>query len=259
MRKYLYLLKVNLSQIGSYRADLLFSWLTRVFQMAVVFILWSITQKTESEINRLFTYYILFFLFFDLVATGRITRIISREIRRGDLSGFLLKPINYIVGVWIKVLGFITARLIIPLGIVLILALIRPDILAPTSTINFLLFLASSFLFLFLWNFFVTIIGCISFWVNEVMQLLNVINLLLNIIIGRYIPLYLFPQNVQDIISLTPANYFGNFQISLYQGSLPNETIVRGFIVMIFWIITFAILTNILYKKGVRIYEASGN
>lgn len=259
MRKYLYLLKINLSLIGSYRADLLFSWISRLFQMAVVFILWSITQKTDSEIHRLFTYYILFFLFFDLVTTGRIARLISRDIRRGDLNGHLMRPINYIAVVWIHVLSFIAARLIIPFIILIGFVLVRPDILAPSSFTNFLLFLISSIICFFLWNFFVTIIGAISFWVNEVMQLLNVINLLLNIVIGRYIPVYLFPKPIQDIISLTPANYFGNFQIQIYQGSLSSNDILKGFVVMIIWTIILAFITKVIFNKGVRIYEASGS
>lgn len=227
--------------------------------MFVVVVLWSVTQKTEAEIDRLIIYFSLFYLIFDLICTGRVARFISRDVRRGELNGHLLKPVNYIAGVWIKVSSNIVARVLIPIILLVIFAFVRPDIAAPSSLINFVLFLISIGFCFLLWNFFVTIVACVSFWVNEVMQLLNVINLLLNIVIGRYIPLYLFPAEVQNFISFTPANYFGNFQILLFQGQLSAQEIVKGFGVMTFWIILFAIITNIIYKRGLRIYEASGN
>lgn len=227
--------------------------------MIVFLILWAVTQKTDAEIHRLIIYYCLFFLFFDLICTGRVARFISRDIRRGDLSSHLLRPISYISFVWIKVTSNIAARIIIPSILLIAFILIRPDIASPSSLINLLLFLLSTGFCFFLWNYFVTTIGCLSFWVNEVMQLLNVINLLLNIVIGKYIPLYLFSKDIQNFIALTPANYLGNFQILIYQGQLNSEEILKGFVIMSIWILVFLALTNILYKKGLKIYEASGN
>ncbi|MBL8014994.1 MAG: ABC-2 family transporter protein [Candidatus Doudnabacteria bacterium] len=259
MSKYVFLLKTQLSQIATYREDLVFNWLFKLFQMLVVYALWSISQQEPEELSRLFVYYTLFFLFFDSFTTAKISRWMSKDIMSGNLSTYLLKPINYPITLWIKQIALIVARVIIPIVLFLIFLFIRPDIAAPSSIINLVVFIISTIMCMVIWNLFVTIIGLFSFWINEVSQLQNVINLLLNIVIGRYIPLYLFPENLQNLIALTPANYLGGFQIQAYQGFATSEQIVQGFFVMSIWTLVFTIFAWFLYSKGVKVYEANGS
>lgn len=259
MSKYFFLIKTQLSQIATYRDDLVFNWIYKLFQMLVVYTLWSISQQSPNELARLFVYYAIFFLFFDSITTAKIARWVSKDVRRGDLNTYLLKPINYPLTLWIKQFAIIIARIIIPLIIFLAFILLRPDIAAPSSLLNLLAFLLTTILCLILWNLFVTIIGLFSFWITEVAQLQNVINLLLNIVIGRYIPLYLFPQHIKDLIALTPANYFGAFQIQIYQGFVTNSELLRGVGVMVVWIILFTFISWYLYTAGVKVYEANGS
>ncbi|MEP7103772.1 MAG: ABC-2 family transporter protein [Candidatus Dojkabacteria bacterium] len=259
MKKYLYLIKINFSQIGAYRSDMLFGWFARLFQLFIVFALWSITQKTDQEMQKLFIYFFLFYLIFDIFCTGRISRQISKDIRRGELNSYLLKPFNYIFSVWVKIGITTIARIIVPIILFIVLAFIRPDFAAPASLVHLILFFISSIFCIILWNLFVTIIGSLSFWVNEISQLQKVISLMLSVMIGKYIPLYLFPKQLQDIISLTPVNYLGNFQILIYQGGISSQDISKGMFILITWTIIFFFIAKFTYNKGLNIYEASGN
>ena len=259
MHKYIYLLKVNLSLVSTYRTDLIFAWLYRLFQMLVVYALWSVTQTTEAELHRLFLYFALFYLFFDSITTAKISRWMSHEVREGTLSSYLVKPINFPLVLWIKQLGIVIARIVVPFLLFIIFSFIRPDIFAPEGVVNFLIFLITTVLGAILWNMFSTLIGTISFWVVEIAQLQNAINLILNIVIGRYISVYLFSDNIENIISLTPANYFGNFQILIYQGQLNTQDIIKGIVVMSVWTIFFFLLARFNYNRGLKNYEASGN
>lgn len=217
------------------------------------------TQNTDEELHKLFLYFMLFYLIFDALCTAKIARKMSRDIVRGTLNSFLVKPIDYPLTLWIEQTCKVLARIIIPIILFIILGFVRPDIFSPASFLSFIVFFITGITGVILWNVFITLIGTLAFWVQEVSQLQNAINLVLNIFIGRYIPVYLFSQSLRDLLSLTPANFFGNFQILIYQGQLPREEILKGVIVMLVWIIILSFLTKTLYNKGLRAYEASGN
>jgi ABC-2 type transport system permease protein len=259
MKKYFYLLKINLSLISTYRSDLIFGWIYRFLQLFVVYTLWSVTQTSEQDLKKLLLYFLLFYLIFDSLQPARVARWMSKEIIDGTISSFLVKPINYPLVLWMKQTGQVLARLIIPIFIFIAMAIWDPVAYAPKSSLNFIVFIILTILSVLLWNLFITVIGSLSFWLNEISQLQNSINLVLNIFIGRYIPVYLFPESVKYIISLTPANYFGNFQILIYQGLLPREEIINGTIIMTIWTIIFLFISKFIYNRGLKVYEASGN
>lgn len=259
MRKYLYLIKMEFGQIGAYRTDLIFTWIYRLFQMLVMFILWSITQKTESEIARLFSYYFIFFLFFDSLLAGKIARWMSKDIRSGSLNAHLLRPINYPFTLWAKQLAQVSARVIVPGVLFVIFYIARPDVFAAASFWHLVFFFITALLGIILSYLFTTITGLWSFWVLEIAQTNNVISLLLNLVTGKYIPLYLFSAEVQNIIGLTPANYWGNFQIQVYQGHVSGDELLKGILVMIVWSGIFLMVAKWLYARGVKVYEANGS
>ncbi len=259
MGKYVHLIKINLSLITTYRFELFFAWIYRAFSFIVYYSLWSLTVTTVDERNKLILYFALFNLIFEPLGSGKMAKSMSKAIHSGEVNNFLLKPLNFPLFYLIKLLTRILIKITVPIIIFVIISIIYPGVFAPVSFVNFIFFIIFIILGLIMWNLFMTIMGSLSFWGTEIGSFLTVIDLSLNMLTGKYIPAYLFPENIQTFLSYTPIPYLASFQISIYQNDLADVELLKGFIVCGSWILILFMSYKIVFNKGLKAFDALGS
>jgi ABC-2 type transport system permease protein len=108
-----------------------------------------------------------------------------------------------------------------------------------------------SFLIAFSFSF---VVGLLTFWVEEVWGLQNVKDVSIVLLGGVALPYYFFPITLQKILVFTPYPYLVNWPLRKgFSGNLLLE-----FIMAVFWLVTFLLLGQLLWKKGLKKYSALG-
>lgn len=260
MRKYLYLLKTQLSLVATYRFDFWWRWLNNILQFGVYFALWSLTAINDPvALKRLFLYYALYFGIVNNLQRGQGAQKIADAVGSGNLNSMLLKPVYYplveIIGTGSRLLSLtILPVLLFVAGIVFF-----PSIFAPANVLHFVAFLVLAIMGFIVWNIMITIIGYTSFWVIEIRSFRVVIDLIFEFLKGGYVPAYMFPIALSTALKFTFIPYLVSFPISVYMGEVGTTEIVTGMLTITAWAIVLLFISVRLYRKGLKNYEAYGN
>jgi ABC-2 type transport system permease protein len=182
---------------------------------------------------------------------------LEREIRLGELSPKLLRPLD---PYWQHLMDNLAEKAV-RLPIVFI-----PVVLGLWLTGASITFRASSLLFFIAAVVFALMIrfnrqysfGLLTFWTDQVTGLEQVWFALYIALSGAVIPLDLLPEGLQGIIMFTPFPYKIAFPVQLLLGRLSSEEIMRGFAIQLFWVVVFILLRLFLWRRGLQRYGATG-
>ncbi|MEK9167509.1 MAG: ABC-2 family transporter protein [Patescibacteria group bacterium] len=180
---------------------------------------------------------------------------INHLIRRGDINNYLIKPVSLIPYFYSMFSGERAITAIVSLVTLVIGIAIGSAALTP---INFLLFLAYFVVGFFIITLCNVLVGIISFYVTDSAPLRWSIGHVFNVFSGAMIPLSLFPHVWQKILLLSPFPMAVYGSASVFAPSTLTFTHLQMFIVGITWVIILWVVTNYLWKRALRSYDAIG-
>ncbi len=259
MRKYLFLLKNQVSLVAAYRFEMVSRWIMSAFDTIVYVALWSLAAQGDPEqIRKVFLYFVLFYGILHGLQTGKVAKWMAEDISSGQLNQYLVRPINFPLVQVIKSVTVLIVRSLVPALIIAVGILVLPDYFAPVGVPNLILAILFALLGLVLWNLFMILMGTAAFWVTEIDSLLTVVDLTLNLFKGAYIPAFLFPAQVSRILSFTPIPYLSAFPIAVYQQPITTSTALFSLAIIGSWGLALGLLAALTYRKGLEHYEAVG-
>lgn len=262
MRKYWAVFKITWQNSLEYRVELLAHMIRGlIFLMVLIFIWRAIFSQVSNfggyTLPSMITYLVMV-RFIHFANRGNITRLVAREIKEGQLSTYLLKPISYLKfwfsSFWADRLFDALTRLLI----LLVFWIILPSFFAVGSwrhALLFLLFLPISLAFNFLLNIF---LASFAFWVTDVRLFSTVVGLTTGFLAGELIPVDIMPGFLGSLGSFLPFQYSLYFPIKIYQGALSNWEIIRGILFALLWLGVTFLLLQYFWQKGLKRYEAIG-
>lgn len=258
MRKYIALISSQISQVATYRLEF-FTSSAMVFVRYVILVsLWQITaQNNKQAEERLLVYFALSMVILSTY-TSKLSGNFSKMIITGDLNNYLLRPISPAVVSFANSIVKIVIRFLSPALLFLVAIILWPDTFAPSDFGSFLAFLALFSVGTIVWNLLMLLLAYTAFWTSANAGLRTVIDLVLTFFLGSFMPAYLFPQALQDFLSLTPIKYMAAFPIDVYQGRSDLSQIIIAFLVMGFWLIMLLLINQKVYKLGLKVYDANG-
>lgn len=178
----------------------------------------------------------------------RIHKLMMDDVKSGNVEMFLNKPINYVLLSFYKIIGqgIYSFTVISIIGSIIMLATIGfPDI-------NLVLFIPSLIITLVLGTILsllmYSILGLLSFFIQDVRPIHWIIDKLVMALGGSYLPVALFPPLMKFIAFISPFGAI-NFATSTVYPSWESEAIIRIFL-QIIWIIVFGFLLIYVYKKA---------
>ena len=193
-----------------------------------------------------------------LVFAGR-TYEIAGEINHGRLSGYLLKPVNFILYTFFRYLAEKSINLVSSIIEVICLCLVLHVRIrwphAGQTGVLFLVAISGATILNFLLSF---MAGCWGFWTAESGGPRFLLELFLEFSAGAFFPLDVLPVSLQHILKMFPSPYLVFFPLHVFLEKLNPTELIRGFGCQALWMAILGALVWLVWRNGVRIYGAQG-
>jgi len=262
-KKYLAIIKISLLSVMAYRLSFLMWRIRTIFTFLTIFYFWS---SVIPQNNSLFGYshsqmltYVFGITIIGIFVFSSSTNSVGEEINDGNLSNFLLKPINYFSYWLTQDLGDKIVNLAFTIIELLILfLLLRPPIFLQKDLVTILLTVFAGLIAAITYFFINMLMGFIAFWNPEIWAPRFIFFVLLGFFAGQYFPLDILPKPVFEFFQLLPFAYLLYFPVKVYLGQLVFGQVVQGFAVGIGWSIVIFFIMIFVWKRGLRSYSAQG-
>ena len=266
MKKYLYVIGIGIQNNLTYR----FNYLTRtLFSFIPLFAMLSLWQKIYSGSGgathsgwtkaEMIFYYMLIAVVDVFTAVNEDDWQIAADIREGNISQFLLKPIDYL---WYRLCLFFSGRVTfvmmagIPLAVFIFC--FRNYFLPPASTEAMIVFPCSLVLTALLQFFISYAMAMLAFWLLEISTLIFILFAFEYIASGHMFPLNLFPPPLFHALMFTPFPYQMYFPVAVYMGKISGADLWGGLLAQFLWVLLTYALARFMWRRGIKKYSAFG-
>ena len=268
MRKYWHVINIGMQNNLAYRVNFLARALFGLIPLLAMLYLWRTIYagKGESAANiagyslaQMLSYYLVVQIVDALTAVNEDDWQIAADIKDGNISQFLLKPINYL---WYRLCLFFAGRLtylaVAAVPLALFIGWHHENFILPQSWMDLALFgvsLALTALLQFLMSF---ALAALAFWVQEVSTFIFIFYAFEYLASGHLFPLDILPPGLQAVLIYTPFPYQLYFPVSIYMGKAQGNALWFGFAVQLFWVVAAYAIARLTWARGLRKYSAVG-
>ncbi len=267
MQKYRYVLSIGIQNNLTYRFNFLARTLFGLIPLIAVLYLWRTIYagKKAGDLIGTYTfaqmvsYYLLTTIVDALTAVNEDDWQIAADIKDGNISQFLLKPIDYLT---YRLCLFFSGRLtylavaVIPLTIFVLC--LHDYFVLPPNGLTLALFLISVLLTALLQFFMSYVMAMLAFWVLEVSTFIFILFAFEYIASGHLFPLDILPSSLERALFFTPFPYQLYFPVSIYMGKTSGTELIEGMVVQAFWVLAAYGTARFAWNRGVRKYAAVG-
>ena len=245
-----------------YPGKLIVDTFSVVARCGVLLILyWYVFKINNGVVNGttfLYTAWSMFFYFsFSILRLSAIARTIMQDVQSGNVEVLFSKPVSYLsYRIWWQVGSGIFSFVIISIvaSIILAAAIGFP----PTMTIGMFLpsfaltFLLGAILVLCIYS----IVGLLSFWIEDVNPIFWIVDKAVMILGGSYLPVALFPPLMYKIALYSPfgASFFITHTTSVSWQSNWYELIN----IQLIWIFALGIIAYWMYRQARKKVSVNG-
>ena len=267
MRKYRHVLNIGIQNSLTYRFNFLARSLFGLIPLIAMLYVWhtiyvgngkgsTIGNYTYAE---MVSYYLLTTIVDALTAVNEDDWQIAADIKDGNISQFLLKPIDYL---WYRLCLFLSGRVtyvgVAAVPLTIFILCLHNYFVLPHDWMTFALFLVSIVLTAFLQFFMSYTMAMLAFWVLEVSTFIFILFAFEYLASGHLFPLDILPTGIAKALYLTPFPYQLYFPISVYLGKLSNQELVRGFVIQAAWVAATYGIARFAWSRGIKKYSAVG-
>ena len=259
------IIKTAFQRNFTYRFTVMMYRLGEIAEVLVLIFMWTAVYASTGgtikgfTLQEMITYVLAGNLCFAIVRNF-LPSYVSEMINSGRLSMFLVKPIPFIKYIFINELGrtFLATAISIITQVAIIYFFLDKIIINTDPRYLGLMLVMVFFAFVIelLIGF---LIGTVAFWTEEVEGLLTSIDRIKRFFSGGYFPLSLLPTAALSIGSYLPFAYSFFIPASLYLKKITLLQGVHGILVQVVWIAVLSVILSIVWKRGLRRYEATGS
>ena len=263
LSKYMETGKITFKSRLAYRFDLFVGTVLSIVRIILAYILWSVVYNGKNDIagftfQMMMTYYIVMSFFKKLDQTDSIVWQLSSEIRSGQFSKYLVKPVNllgyFIANSFSKSLFVLGMNISVTFVFVLIFS--RYFIFhtnAAAYAAGILVFILG-LVFMILLNY---LIAIMSFKFTDVSGFNIFKSTLMEFLTGVLVPLAVLPQQAVDIMRLFPFYYIYYLPALLFMDKGMSE-FPAAILVLTAWNSIMFLIIIISYRHLLRKYEGVG-
>lgn len=251
----------------SYRADF---WLTAVVgffaNFGVVYCLWrAIYQASPGasfggyDFDGIVLYSVLAILLGRLVRGADRVADIAQDIYDGSLSRYIVYPTSYFGFKYAQHLGQLVpacAQLLLfgvvyggflPFPANVTIGVGSCAMAAVSVMLGNMLFYALS-----------APLQAVAFWADNVWSLVVMMRVSTALFGGAMLPLALFPEWGQRLLTWLPFRFLYDFPITVLMGKVPFEAWLQGSALGLAWVAAIAGLTRVVWRRGMLVYSGVG-
>jgi viologen exporter family transport system permease protein len=266
MQKYRHVFSIGIQNNLTYR----FNYLTRtLFSFIPLFAMLSLWRTVYSAHKgtpsagfteaQIVFYYILVAIVDVMTAVNEDDWQIASDIREGNISQFLLKPIDYL---WYRVCLFFAGRAAyismacIPLAIFILC--FKSYFVPPADAVACVAFPVSLFLTALLQFFLSYTMAMLAFWFLEISTFIFILFAFEYIASGHLFPLTMLPAPLFHALMFTPFPSMLYVPISIYMGKITGPGIGLSLLMQAGWVVAAYALARFMWNRGIKKYSAFG-
>jgi ABC-2 type transport system permease protein len=267
VNKYWHVINIGIQNNLAYRVNFMFRVFFGFIPLLATIYLWRAIYGGKSadasvgaySLAQMTSYYLLVTIVDVLTAVNEDDWQIAADIKDGNISQFLLKPIDYLT---YRLCLFFSSRIIylavavVPLG--LFTFWLRKYFVPPPDALTFACFLVSVMLTALLQFFISYSMAMLAFWVMEVSTFIFIMFAFEYLASGHLFPLDILPAGVERILYFTPFPYQLYFPVSLYLGHTVGLAMYQGLLVQSAWVLAAYGLARLAWARGIKKYSAVG-
>jgi ABC-2 type transport system permease protein len=262
VKKYLHVIGIGIQNNLTYR----FNYLTRtLFSFIPLFAMIALWQKIGGAAHSGWTQAEIIFYYLMVAVVDVFTAVneddwqIAADIREGNISQFLLKPIDYL---WYRLCLFFSGRVafvmmaFVPLAIFIFC--FRNYFLPPAGATAMVIFPFSLLLTALLQFFISYAMAMLAFWLLEISTLIFILFAFEYLASGHMFPLNLFPPPLFHALMFTPFPYQMYFPVALYMGKIFGVDLWCGLLAQFLWVLLAYAFARFMWRRGIKKYAAFG-
>lgn len=267
MKKYIQVIGIGIQNNLQYRVNYLTRTLFSFIPLFAMLSLWRTIYANNSGAGQhsgytqaqMIFYYMLVAVVDVLTAVNEDDWQIAADIREGNISQFLLKPIDYL---WYRLCLFFSGRIAfismagIPLAVFIFC--FRSYFVAPVSEAAMLVFPVSLVLTALLQFFISYAMAMLAFWFLEITTFIFILFAFEYLASGHLFPLDVLPPGLKEVLFLTPFPYQLYFPISIYMGKVTGSDLWHGLLMQFLWVLLAYAFARFMWARGIRKYSAFG-
>jgi len=268
VQKYFHALSIGFQNNLTYRFNFLTRTLFGFIPLTAIIMLWRSIYEGKSAnaatvatytLSQMISYYLVVTIVDALTAVNEDDWQIAGDIKDGNISQFLLKPVDYL---WFRLSLFLAGRVtylmvaVVPLT--LFIFWLRDYFVLPADFATLGLFLVSIILTALLQFFLSYTMAMLAFWVLEVSTLIFILYAFEYIASGHLFPLDILPPAIGHALSFTPFPYQLYFPVSVYMGKVTGGELARGLLIQASWVLAVYALARFAWHRGIKKYSAVG-
>ena len=267
MSKYWHVINIGIQNNLTYRFNFLTRALFGLIPLTAVIMMWrtiyagKVADATVATytLAQMISYYLMVTIVDALTAVNEDDWQIAADIKDGNISQFLLKPVDYLT---FRLCLFLSGRLTYLAVAVIPLALfffwLRAYFVLPADATTLGWFAVSLVLTAFLQFFISYSMAMLAFWVLEVSTFIFILFAFEYIASGHLFPLDLLPPALERLLYFTPFPYQLYFPVGIYMGKVTGAELAQGLLIQFAWVIAAYVLARFAWSRGIKKYSAVG-
>lgn len=267
MKKYRHVLGIGIQNNLTYRFNYLSRSLFSLIPLIAMLYVWRTIYAGKGPaaivgsytFAQMVSYYLLTTIVDSLSAVNEDDWQIAADIKDGNISQFLLKPIDYLwYRLWLFVSGRITYLAIAAVPLAIFVLCLHDYFVLPQDWGTLMFFFISIVLTALLQFFMSYTMAMLAFWVLEVSTFIFILFAFEYLASGHLFPLDILPPALSRALFFTPFPYQLYFPVSIYMGKTTGSELARGLVVQFAWVIAMYLLARFAWNRGIKKYVAVG-
>lgn len=267
MNKYWHVIQLGIQLNLTYRFNFLARTLFGFIPLMAIIYVWQTIYAGKAPgqtvgsyaLPEMISYYLLVTIVDALTAVTEDDWQIAADIRDGNISQFLLKPLDYL---WFRLCMFFSGRLtylsVAAIPLALFVFWLKRYFMLPADGITLAMFLLSAFLTALLQFFLSYAMAMLAFWVLEVSTFIFILYAFEYMASGHLFPLDILPKGIEQLLFYTPFPYQLFFPVAVYMGKFTGVELAKGLAMQAGWVLAGYLLARFAWARGVRKYSAVG-
>jgi ABC-2 type transport system permease protein len=184
---------------------------------------------------------------------------VAADIREGNISQFLLKPINYLYyRLCLYGAGRLVYASVAAIPIALFLLFYRGSLYIPANGLTWVCFGVSLLMAAMLQFLISYTMALLAFWLLEVSTLILMLFALEYLAGGHMFPLDLLPAWIATLLAWTPFPYELYLPAGIYLEQITGMAMVKGLGLQALWVLIIYAIAQGVWQRGVKHYSAFG-
>jgi ABC-2 type transport system permease protein len=264
MRKYWHVIDIGIQNTLVYRTNFLFRSTFALVPLFATISLWRAIYSDKENIAgftlaQMISYYLIVTIVDSLTAVTEDDWQIAADIKDGNISQFLLKPMDYLA---YRLCLYGAGRLIytvcaiVPVTVFILFQGRYFVLPADAATVAWF---AASLVMTALLQFLISFtMALLAFWVLDVSTFIFILFAFEYIAGGHLFPLDVLPKVINQALHLTPFPYMLYFPVNIYLGRVTGGALWQGMVVQACWVVAAYALARLVWSRGLRKYSAVG-